>query len=91
MYSCLVWFEYGCFLFKVIDIIEFIYQLTDAVENLAHVLHCGARTNLTLSEATIMKLIVELTKHLNSLIEELSSAVRIYLLFSLVMILINIF
>ncbi|XP_044043889.1 uncharacterized protein LOC122872151 [Siniperca chuatsi] len=48
--------------------------LTDAVENVAYVLHCAARTNLTMSEATIMSLIVELTEHLNSLIKELSTA-----------------
>ncbi|XP_036067826.1 uncharacterized protein LOC118598760 [Oryzias melastigma] len=46
--------------------------LTDAVENVAHVLHCAARTNLTLNEETIMRLILELTKRLNSLIKELS-------------------
>ncbi|XP_023814448.1 uncharacterized protein LOC110013628 [Oryzias latipes] len=47
--------------------------LTDAVENVAHVLHCAARTNLTLNEETIMRLILELTKRLNSLIKELSN------------------
>ncbi|XP_020560196.1 uncharacterized protein LOC101156712 [Oryzias latipes] len=45
--------------------------LTDAVENVAHVLHCAARTNLTLNEETIMRLILELTKRLNLLIKEL--------------------
>ncbi|KAM7419684.1 hypothetical protein PAMA_016664 [Pampus argenteus] len=48
--------------------------LTDAVENLAHVLHCAARSDLEMSEATIMRLIEELTVHLNSLIRELSTA-----------------
>ncbi|XP_050926437.1 uncharacterized protein mslnb isoform X45 [Lates calcarifer] len=48
--------------------------LTDAVQNVAHVLHCAARTNLTMSEATIMRLIEELTQRLNSLIMELSKA-----------------
>ncbi|XP_029355460.1 uncharacterized protein mslnb [Echeneis naucrates] len=48
--------------------------LTDAVENVANILHCAARTNLTLSEETIMRLITELTERLNSLIMELSTA-----------------
>ncbi|TKS68567.1 Mesothelin-like protein [Collichthys lucidus] len=48
--------------------------LTDAVENAAKVLHCAARTNLTMSEATIMRLITELTGRLNVLIQELSRA-----------------
>ncbi|XP_027138442.1 uncharacterized protein LOC104926860 [Larimichthys crocea] len=48
--------------------------LTDAVENAAKVLHCAARTNLTMSEATIMRLITELTGRLNLLIQELSRA-----------------
>ncbi|XP_069545539.1 uncharacterized protein [Brachyistius frenatus] len=48
--------------------------LTDAVKNVAHVLHCAARTNLTMTEETIMRLITELTKRLNSLIKELSRA-----------------
>ncbi|XP_040892778.1 uncharacterized protein LOC121181061 isoform X2 [Toxotes jaculatrix] len=48
--------------------------LTDAVENVAYVLHCAARTNLTMSEETIMRLIIELTERLNSLIMELSTA-----------------
>ncbi|XP_051242502.1 uncharacterized protein mslnb isoform X33 [Dicentrarchus labrax] len=47
--------------------------LTDAVKNVANVLHCAARTNLTMSEETIMRLIVELTGRLNSLIRELST------------------
>ncbi|KAM9857099.1 uncharacterized protein ACBR49_000773 isoform 2-T2 [Aulostomus maculatus] len=48
--------------------------LTDAVENVAHVLHCAARTNLTMSEATTLRLIEELTVRLNSLMKELSTA-----------------
>lgn len=48
--------------------------LTDAVENVAYVLHCAARSNLTMSEGTIMRLIEELTVLLNSLIKELSTA-----------------
>ncbi|KAF1394728.1 hypothetical protein PFLUV_G00004160 [Perca fluviatilis] len=47
--------------------------LTDAVENVAHVLHCAARSNLTVSEETVMRLIVELTERLNLLIKELST------------------
>lgn len=52
------------------------HQLTDAVENVAHVLHCAARANLTMSEETSMRLIVELTERLNSLLMELSTTVR---------------
>ncbi|XP_068178769.1 uncharacterized protein [Antennarius striatus] len=48
--------------------------LTDAVMDVAHILQCAARTNLTLSEATVMRLIVELTERLNALIEDLSKA-----------------
>ncbi|KAI3353425.1 hypothetical protein L3Q82_019952, partial [Scortum barcoo] len=47
--------------------------LTDAVKNVANVLHCAARADLTLSEETIMRLIMELTERLNSLIKELST------------------
>ena len=53
------------------------YQLTDAVENVAYVLHCAARSNLTMDEKTIMRLIVELTKRLNSLIKEFSKSVSV--------------
>ncbi|XP_036949254.1 uncharacterized protein LOC119016969 [Acanthopagrus latus] len=48
--------------------------LTDAVENVANVLHCAARTNLTMSEETIMRMISELMGRLNSLMRELSTA-----------------
>ncbi|KAK5926100.1 hypothetical protein CgunFtcFv8_021697 [Champsocephalus gunnari] len=47
--------------------------LTDAVENVAKVLHCAARSNLTLSEEEIMRLTVELTERLNTLIKELAT------------------
>eukprot|EP00064_Thunnus_orientalis_P021427 superscaffoldBa00006491_g21590 len=50
------------------------HELTDAVENVAHVLHCAARSNLTMSEETIMRLLEELTVLLNSLMKELSTA-----------------
>ncbi|KAM9770399.1 uncharacterized protein mslnb [Menidia menidia] len=48
--------------------------LTNAVENMAHVLHCAATTKLTLNEKTIMRLIVELTERLNSLVKEFSKS-----------------
>uniref|UniRef100_UPI0037E999B6 uncharacterized protein n=1 Tax=Semicossyphus pulcher TaxID=241346 RepID=UPI0037E999B6 len=48
--------------------------LTDAVENVAHVMHCAARTNLVMSEKTVKRLIMEMLKRLNSLIKELSKA-----------------
>ncbi|XP_015249516.1 PREDICTED: uncharacterized protein LOC107097056 isoform X1 [Cyprinodon variegatus] len=47
--------------------------LTDAVVNIAHVLHCAARSELTMTETTIMRLITELVKRLNSLVKELST------------------
>ncbi|XP_038142790.1 uncharacterized protein mslnb isoform X1 [Cyprinodon tularosa] len=47
--------------------------LTDAVVNIAHVLHCAARSELTMTETTIMRLITELAKRLNSLVKELST------------------
>lgn len=50
-------------------------QLTDAVANVAHVLHCAARNNLTMTEAVVLKLVLELTQRLNLLIKELSTAV----------------
>ncbi|XP_008296599.1 uncharacterized protein LOC103369623 [Stegastes partitus] len=49
-------------------------MLTNTVKNVAHVLQCAARTNLTMTEETVMRLIEELTKRLNSLIKELSTA-----------------
>ncbi|XP_068583671.1 uncharacterized protein [Cebidichthys violaceus] len=45
--------------------------LTDAVANVAKVLHCAAGSNLTMSEETVMRLIGQLTERLNSLIQEL--------------------
>ncbi|XP_058496339.1 uncharacterized protein LOC131466838 isoform X2 [Solea solea] len=48
--------------------------LTNVVENVANIMHCAARTNLTITDVTIMRLIDELTKQLNSLIRELSKA-----------------
>lgn len=43
--------------------------------NVAKVLHCAARTNLTMTEANLMRLVYELTGHLNSLVRELAAAV----------------
>ncbi|KAL7405207.1 hypothetical protein ABVT39_025204 [Epinephelus coioides] len=48
--------------------------LTDAVENMANVLHCAAQSNLEMSEETIMRLIGELTERLQLLMKELSTA-----------------
>ncbi|XP_071382779.1 uncharacterized protein mslnb [Centroberyx affinis] len=48
--------------------------LTNAVVNVAHVLHCIGRSNLTLSEETIMRMVAELTGRLNSLVKEFSTA-----------------
>eukprot|EP00066_Takifugu_rubripes_P021872 XP_011611138.1 PREDICTED: uncharacterized protein LOC101074515 [Takifugu rubripes] len=48
--------------------------LTDAVVNVAKVLHCAARTNLTMTEANLMQLVYELTGRLNSLVRELAAA-----------------
>ncbi|XP_015820458.1 uncharacterized protein [Nothobranchius furzeri] len=48
--------------------------LTDDVEHVANVLHCAARTNLTMTETTVLRLIDELMRRLNSLIKELSTA-----------------
>ncbi|XP_028270741.1 uncharacterized protein mslnb isoform X1 [Parambassis ranga] len=48
--------------------------LTNMVENVAYVLRCAAHTNLTLDEQTVMTLILELTRRLNSLVKELSTA-----------------
>ncbi|KAL6111018.1 mslnl [Pungitius sinensis] len=45
--------------------------LTDAVANVAHVMHCAADSNLTMSEETVARLIEELTQRLNSLMQEL--------------------
>ncbi|XP_052370176.1 uncharacterized protein mslnb [Oncorhynchus keta] len=48
--------------------------LTNAVEKVARVLHCVARSNLPLSEETVMRLVVELTGRLNSLVQKFSTA-----------------
>ncbi|XP_061534693.1 uncharacterized protein LOC133403640 [Phycodurus eques] len=48
--------------------------LTDAVGNVARIMHCTARTNLTMSEGNIMRLILELTERLNLLIQEFATA-----------------
>ncbi|TNN40071.1 hypothetical protein EYF80_049766 [Liparis tanakae] len=45
--------------------------VTDAVANVAKVLHCAAGSQLTLSEQTVMSLMEELTERLNLLIQEL--------------------
>lgn len=50
-------------------------QLTDAVANVANVLHCAARTDLPMTEHTIMRMVHELTARLNSLVRELAKAV----------------
>lgn len=49
--------------------------MTDAVVNVASVLHCAAHTNLTMTEANVVRLVFELTGRLNSLVRELSTAV----------------
>ncbi|XP_049576816.1 uncharacterized protein [Syngnathus scovelli] len=48
--------------------------LTDAVEKTARIMHCAARSNLTMSEENIMRLILELTERLNLLIQEFAAA-----------------
>ncbi|XP_077379774.1 uncharacterized protein LOC144020309 [Festucalex cinctus] len=48
--------------------------LTDAVGNVAHIMDCAARTNLTMSEGNVMRLILELTERLNLLIQEFASS-----------------
>ncbi|XP_076003783.1 uncharacterized protein LOC142996666 isoform X2 [Genypterus blacodes] len=46
--------------------------LTDAVKNVAHVLHCAVRSNLTMSEQTIIRMVFELTKPFDALVQEFS-------------------
>ncbi|XP_053713635.1 uncharacterized protein LOC128754785 isoform X2 [Synchiropus splendidus] len=48
--------------------------LTDTVKNVAQVLHCAARANLELDEQTVMWLINEMLKRLNSVLEELTTS-----------------
>lgn len=75
-FLCSMTFEYYHFL--LLNLFTFFsYQLTNAVENLAHVLHCAAQSNLTMSEATTMRLMIHLTKRLSLLIQELSTEVSI--------------
>lgn len=64
-----------CFFFSITGHFLCCLQLTDAVVNVAEVLHCAARTNLTMTEANLMRLVYELTGHLNSLVRELAAAV----------------
>lgn len=47
--------------------------LTDVVENIAHILHCAAQSELKMTETTIIRLITELAERLNSLIREFST------------------
>ncbi|XP_014907129.1 uncharacterized protein mslnb isoform X9 [Poecilia latipinna] len=47
--------------------------LTDVVESIAHIMHCAAKSELTMTEATIMRLITELAERLNSLIKEFAT------------------
>ncbi|XP_030598784.1 uncharacterized protein mslnb [Archocentrus centrarchus] len=47
--------------------------LTDAVANVAQVLHCSARNNLTMTEEVVRQLLLQLTQVLNSLIREFST------------------
>ncbi|KAJ3615290.1 hypothetical protein NHX12_018858, partial [Muraenolepis orangiensis] len=47
--------------------------LTNAVEDVAQVLHCVSRSHLTLSADTVMTLVAELTQRLGSLVQELST------------------
>lgn len=51
-------------------------QLTDTIVHVADILHCAARTNLTMSEKTITRIVVELTERLNWLVKDFSKAVR---------------
>ncbi|KAL2086518.1 hypothetical protein ACEWY4_017577 [Coilia grayii] len=45
--------------------------LTDAVEEVARVMHCAVKTNLSLTEETLMQLVMELSSPLNSLMRQL--------------------
>lgn len=68
---CLAWNGIYC-----CDLCPCSCQLTDAVVHVADILHCAARSNLTMSEGTITRVLVELTKRLNSLVREFANAVR---------------
>lgn len=67
--------DQGCCCFNITGCFLCCLQLTDAVVNVAKVLHCAARTNLTVTEANLMRLVYELTGHLNSLVRELAATV----------------
>ena len=58
-------------------------QLTDAVEEVARVMHCAAQANLSLTEETLMRLVLELSSSLNSLMRQLSHTVWEHILSSL--------
>ncbi|XP_027874225.1 uncharacterized protein mslnb isoform X4 [Xiphophorus couchianus] len=47
--------------------------LTNAVENVAHIMHCAAKSELTMTEETIMRLITELAERLHLLIKEFTT------------------
>ncbi|XP_067298496.1 uncharacterized protein mslnb [Pseudorasbora parva] len=46
--------------------------LTDLVEHVATVLHCAARSNLTLNEETLLNVLLHLSQNLNGLLQQLS-------------------
>ncbi|XP_026146566.1 uncharacterized protein mslnb [Carassius auratus] len=46
--------------------------LTDLVEHVATVLHCAARSNLTLNEETLSSVLLHLSQNLNALLQQLS-------------------
>uniref|UniRef100_A0A9J7Y4Y7 Uncharacterized protein n=1 Tax=Cyprinus carpio carpio TaxID=630221 RepID=A0A9J7Y4Y7_CYPCA len=46
--------------------------LTDLVEHVATVLHCAARSNLTLNEETLSRVLLHLSQNLNALLQQLS-------------------
>ncbi|CAL8285764.1 unnamed protein product [Arctogadus glacialis] len=47
--------------------------LTNAVEDVAHVLHCMRSSHLSLTEDSIMALVAEMTNRLSSLVQELAT------------------
>ncbi|KAL0202213.1 hypothetical protein M9458_000231, partial [Cirrhinus mrigala] len=46
--------------------------LTDLVEHVATVLHCAARSNLTLNQETLSNVLLHLSQNLNALLQQLS-------------------
>lgn len=50
-------------------------KLTDLVEHVATVLHCAARSNLTLNEETLLNVLLHLSQNLNALLQQLSMTV----------------